>query len=73
MLTVGSHAQVDLLLEGVSLEGLGDAQDGVLSVLLVSNGSVASSSRLNRAHRRTLGDIGPGGRRPDARDQGAEA
>jgi hypothetical protein len=30
MLTVGTHAEVDLLLEGVGLESFGDAENGVL-------------------------------------------
>lgn len=71
--TVSSHAQVDLLLERVGLESFSDTQDGVLAVLSVSNGCRLHLTVLSRAHRRTLGDIGPGRRRSDARDQDAEA
>jgi hypothetical protein len=33
ILTVGANTEVDLLLEGVGLEGLGDTQNGVLERL----------------------------------------
>lgn len=62
--TVSANAEVDLLLEGVGLESLGDTKDSILlkTIRLALAPTIASlSTSIGRqTYRRTLGNVRPG-------------
>lgn len=71
MLTVSTDTQVDLLLEGVGLVGLGDSQDSILQSQWVSNGITTAIGMCWRSYGRTLRHVGPGGGVSGADNNGA--
>lgn len=82
-LTVSTNTQVDLLLEGVGLEGLGDTENGILYACAahqhwsfwkrIFNGFAPISSWDSSidTYRRTLGHVGPGRGMSGTDDHGA--
>lgn len=72
--TVSTNTKVDLLLEGIGLESLGDTEDSVLESSHYVNNDPQSDFSDNRVYyRRTLRDIGPGRGMSGTDDHGAHA
>jgi hypothetical protein len=76
--TVSTNTKVDLLLEGIGLECLGDTEDSILNHPITLTMTHRATSRTtfpdNRVYyRRTLRDIGPGRGMSSTDDHGAHA
>lgn len=81
-LTVSTNTQVDLLLEGVGLEGLGDTENGILIThaahqhwtslkrIAIAFASISQVASIN-TYRRALGHVGPGRGMSGTNDHGA--
>ena len=72
MLTVSANTQVDLLLERIGLESLGDTQDSILKGIESIRTPQLSIVVHCRAFRRTLWDVGPGRGMSGTNDDGAQ-